>query len=98
MLAFLGTGLLGSGFVRAALKRGERVAVYNRTLEKAAALGKEGAQVFPLAADAVKNALAVHLVLSDDAAVEAVLKDILPALPKETPLFDHTTTSIEGAR
>lgn len=98
MLAFLGTGLLGSGFVRAALRRGERVAVYNRTLEKAAALGKEGAQVFPLAADAVKNAVAVHLVLSDDAAVEVVLKDILPALPKETPLFDHTTTSIEGAR
>jgi 3-hydroxyisobutyrate dehydrogenase len=98
MLAFLGTGLLGSGFVRAALRRGEQVAVYNRTLEKAAALGQEGAKVFPLAADAVKHAAAVHLVLSDDAAVEAVIKDILPALSKETPLFDHTTTSIEGAR
>lgn len=98
MLAFLGTGLLGSGFVRAVLRRGDQVVVYNRTLEKAAALGKEGAQVFPLAADAVKNAAAVHLVLSDDTAVEAVIKDILPALPKETPLFDHTTTSIEGAR
>ncbi|MFO1481533.1 MAG: NAD(P)-binding domain-containing protein [Turneriella sp.] len=97
MLAFLGTGLLGSGFVRAVLRRGDQVVVYNRTLEKAAALGKEGAQVFPLAADAVKNAAAVHLVLSDDTAVEAVIKDILPALPKETPLFDHTTTSIEGA-
>ncbi|GAB4432632.1 MAG: NAD(P)-dependent oxidoreductase [Turneriella sp.] len=98
MRTFIGTGLLGSGFVRAALRRGERVAVYNRTLEKAALLGKEGAQVFPLAADAVKNASSVHLVLSDDAAVEAVLKEILPALKKDTPLFDHTTTSIEGAR
>lgn len=98
MLVFLGTGLLGSEFVRAALRRGQKVAVYNRTLEKATALAREGAIVFPLAADAVKNADAVHLVLSDDAAVEAVLKEILPTLPKETPLFDHTTTSIDGAR
>lgn len=98
MLAVLGTGLLGSGFARAALKRGEHVAVYNRTLEKSAVLGREGAQVFLFAGDAVKNAAAVHLVLSDDAAVEAVIKDILPALPKETALFDHTTTSIEGTR
>jgi hypothetical protein len=44
MIAFLGTGLLGSSFVRASLKRGEKVNVWNRTIEKTAALSREGAQ------------------------------------------------------
>jgi len=98
MIAFVGTGLLGSGFVRAALKRGESVHVYNRTLDKAAPLAKDGAKVFPLLGDAVRAATHVHLVLADDASVEAVLKDLLPALEKNTILVDHTTTSIAGAK
>lgn len=98
MITFLGTGLLGSGFVRAALGRGEKVAVWNRTLEKAAALGPRGARVYPVAGNAVAAADRVHLVLSDDDAVESVLKEILPALQPGTPVFDHTTTSIDGAR
>lgn len=97
MIAFLGTGLLGSGFVRAALKRGEKINVWNRTLDKAASLGHEGASVFPLVTDAVKGADRVHLVLSDDDAVEAVIKDILPALAKDTVIIDHTSTSVKGA-
>jgi 3-hydroxyisobutyrate dehydrogenase len=98
MIAFLGTGLLGSGFVRAALKRGEVVHVWNRTLDKAAALGKDGAKVFPQVADAVKGAERVHLVLSDDEAVESVIKQILPDLGKETIIVDHTTTSVAGTQ
>lgn len=97
MIAFLGTGLLGSGFVRAALKRSEKVNVWNRTLDKAASLGREGASVFPLITDAVKGADRVHLVLSDDDAVEAVIKDILPSLAKDTIIIDHTSTSVKGA-
>lgn len=97
MIAFLGTGLLGSGFVRAALKRGETVNVWNRTIDKAAPLGREGAVVFPVIADAVKGAARVHLVLSDDAAVEAVVKEMLPALAKDAVIIDHTSTSVKGA-
>lgn len=97
MIAFLGAGLLGSAFVRAALGRGEKVHVWNRTLEKAAALGKDGAAVFPLVADAVRDAERVHLVLSDDAAVEAVLRQVLPVIGKHTVIVDHTTTSVKGA-
>lgn len=84
MVAFLGAGLLGSGFVRAALRRGEQVNVWNRTLDKAAALGKDGAKVLPAVADAVRGAGRVHLVLSDDDAVESVIKQILPELKKDT--------------
>ena len=37
MTSFLGTGLLGANFVRAMLKRGEEVHVWNRTATKATA-------------------------------------------------------------
>lgn len=98
MVIFIGTGLLGSGFARASLKKGHETGVWNRTLDKAAALGKEGAKVFPALADAVKGAAFVHLVLSDDDAVESVLKEILPVLPQGLPVIDHTTTSVAGAK
>jgi 3-hydroxyisobutyrate dehydrogenase-like beta-hydroxyacid dehydrogenase len=38
-LAFLGTGLLGSGMVESLLRRGNAVTVWNRTATKAHALG-----------------------------------------------------------
>jgi 3-hydroxyisobutyrate dehydrogenase len=98
MIAFLGMGLLGSSFVRACLKRGDSVNIWNRTLEKAANLASVGASVFPAAADAVKGADRVHLVLSDDAAVENVLKQILPSLKANAFIIDHTTTSVAGAK
>ncbi len=97
MVTILGTGLLGSAFARAMLARGEKVNVFNRTLDRAAPLGKEGAKVFIDAADAVRGASRIHLVLSDDAAVEAVIKNILPAIAKDSLLIDHTTTSVGGA-
>jgi 3-hydroxyisobutyrate dehydrogenase len=97
MISFLGTGLLGSGFVRAALKRGEKVNVWNRTIDRAAALGREGAAVFPVIADAVKGAARVHLVLSDDASVDSVIKQVLPALANDAVIVDHTSTSVKGA-
>lgn len=96
MIAFLGTGLLGSGFVRAACRRGETVRAWNRTPEKARMLADDGARVFDDPAAAIDGATRVHVVLSDDAAVDAVLD---AARPREgTRIFDHTTTSTAGAR
>jgi 3-hydroxyisobutyrate dehydrogenase len=96
MIAFLGTGLLGSGFVRAACRRGEVVRAWNRTPAKARPLQDDGAQVFDDPAVAIDGAARVHVVLSDDAAVDAVLD---AARPREgARIFDHTTTSTEGAR
>jgi 3-hydroxyisobutyrate dehydrogenase len=97
MIAFLGTGLLGSGFVRAALGRGEAVNVWNRTAEKAKALEAHGAKAFGDPAEAVRGAARVHLVLSDDAAVDEVLERVRPGLGKDAVLVDHTTTSPKGA-
>ena len=96
MVTILGTGLLGSGFVRALLRRGETVHVWNRTAEKAQALEPDGARAFADPAAAVKGAERVHLLLSDDAAVDDVLVRALPGLEKGVLIVDHTTTSASG--
>jgi 3-hydroxyisobutyrate dehydrogenase-like beta-hydroxyacid dehydrogenase len=95
-IAILGTGLLGSGFVQGACARGDEVRVWNRTIQKARALESVGAVVCERAADAVRGVSRVHLVVSDDAAVEAVLADVLPAIASDTVIVDHTTTSPQG--
>jgi 3-hydroxyisobutyrate dehydrogenase-like beta-hydroxyacid dehydrogenase len=91
-IAFLGTGLLGSAFVEAAAKRGERVTVWNRTVEKARALERFGVTVAETPAEAVRGAERVHMVLEDDAVVEEVLAALRPGLSPETIVVDHTTT------
>jgi 3-hydroxyisobutyrate dehydrogenase-like beta-hydroxyacid dehydrogenase len=91
-IAFLGTGLLGSAFVEAAARRGERVTVWNRTAAKARALEAFGATVADSPADAVRGAERVHLVLKDDAVVEEVVAALRPGLAPDAILVDHTTT------
>lgn len=97
MIAYLGTGLLGANFTRALLGRGESVQVWNRTADKATALEAYGARAFAAAADAVKGASRVHITVSDDAAVDSVLEQAAPGLEPGAYIFDHTTTSVEGA-
>lgn len=97
MVTLLGTGLLGSGFVRALRSRGEPVRVWNRTPAKAHALGALGAAVMADAAEAVRGADRIHVVLSDDAAVDAVLAAVAPGLAPGAIVIDHTTTSTTGA-
>ncbi len=92
MIAFLGTGLLGTGFVRALRRRGEAVQVWNRSPDKARALRDIGATPFDAAADAVRGASLVHIAVSDDAAVDAVLQQIAGALTPGTAIVDHSTT------
>ncbi len=91
-IAYLGTGLLGSGFVEAALGRGDTVTVWNRTPEKAAALVPIGARVAPTPREAVRDADRVHLVLKDDAAVEEVLAALREGLAPQAIIIDHSTT------
>ena len=93
MIAYFGTGLLGSGFVRKLLERGETVHVWNRTADKARALEADGAKAFANPADAVKGAQQLHLTLSDDAAVDAVLEPLANVLDTSTIVVDHTTTA-----
>ena len=97
MKAFLGMGLLGSNFVKAMLKRGEQVQIWNRTASKAKELETFGAKAFDHAADAVKGADRIHLTLKDDASVDEVLQAAASGLMPGAIIIDHTTTSKEGA-
>ena len=98
MIAFFGMGLLGSNFVRAYLRRGEEVHVWNRTVTKARALEADGAKVFADPAEAARGATRIHLTLSDDAAVDAVLELARPGFAPGVVIVDHTTTSPTGTR
>jgi 3-hydroxyisobutyrate dehydrogenase len=96
MIAFLGMGLLGSNFVRALRKRGESVRVWNRSPERAQALVSVGASAHATAAEAVQGATRVHIVVSDDSAVDAVLESARSGFAQDVVIVDHTTTSPSG--
>jgi len=91
-IAFLGTGLLGGALAEAAAKRGDKVAAWNRTIDKARALEQFGVRVANTPADAVSGAARVHLILKDDQVVEDVIAALRPGLDANAIIVDHTTT------
>ncbi|HEY4180236.1 MAG TPA: NAD(P)-binding domain-containing protein [Kofleriaceae bacterium] len=95
MITVLGTGLLGSGFVKALRTKGETVHVWNRTASRAQALAETGAVPFTDAHEAIAGASRIHIVVSDDAAVDSVLVAAKP--PAGALVIDHSTTSTAGA-
>lgn len=92
-VAFLGTGLMGTGFVKRMRSQGLSVKVWNRSAAKAQALAAVGAQPCATAADAARGADRVHLMLSDDDAVDGVIESMSSALGANTWVIDHTTTA-----
>lgn len=94
-VTFLGAGLIGSGLAEAAAKRGDEVVVYNRTIEKARALEAFGVRVAETVASAASGAERVHIALSDDVAVDAVLDAAIDALGSAA-VIDHSTASPRG--
>jgi 3-hydroxyisobutyrate dehydrogenase-like beta-hydroxyacid dehydrogenase len=89
--------MIAAGMIEAALARGEKVKVWNRTLDKARALRRLGAEVAETPAAAVAGASRVHVVLSDDSAVDAVLAQCGSALDGMV-VVDHTTASPSGTK
>lgn len=96
MIAFLGMGLLGSNFVKALLKKGEQVQVWNRTAARASALEAAGAKAFSNAADAVMGAGRIHLTLSEDVSVDETLEKAAPGFSPGVIIIDHTTIAASG--
>ncbi len=92
-IAWLGTGLLGSGFVRNLCKHGHDVRVWNRSPHKAKALEADGAHAFATPAEAIQGVDRIHVILSDDASIDAVLEPIAEQIPASTWIVDHTTTA-----
>lgn len=82
-VAFLGTGLLGSGMIERMLQQGQDVIVWNRSAHKTVALQELGAKVAATPEAAVGGASFVHMVLADDAVVDGVLEPCRPASRRE---------------
>lgn len=93
-IAFLGTGLMGSGFVRRLRSQGHEVNVWNRSAAKAQALEASGARACAQAAQAVAGVDRVHLSLADDVSVDGVLEPLAAAIGTEAWIVDHTTTAV----
>lgn len=93
-IAFFGTGLMGSGFVRRLRAKGQDVNVWNRSPAKARALVGDGIRAFDDPAAALAGAERIHLSLSDDASVDAVLEPLAAMIPAGTWIVDHTTTAV----
>jgi 3-hydroxyisobutyrate dehydrogenase len=72
-VAVLGIGIMGAPMARNLLKAGFQVRVWNRTPEKARVLAAEGADLAQTPAEAVRDAAFVITMLTDTAAVLAVM-------------------------
>ncbi len=84
-VGFIGLGTMGEPMARNLIRAGHRLTVYNRTRQRAEALGGEGARVADTPADAAADAEVLISMLSDDRAVRSVL---LGAGPDETTAID----------
>jgi 3-hydroxyisobutyrate dehydrogenase len=90
-VAFYGAGMLGSAMIRAMLRRGIEVRVWNRTFARAEELEESGAHAFADPAENARGADRIHCCLSDDNSVDAVLDAALPGIDVTRPIVDHTT-------
>ncbi|MCT8997610.1 NAD(P)-dependent oxidoreductase [Chelativorans intermedius] len=99
-IAFLGTGLMGAPMAANLLKAGFPVTVWNRTPQKAAALAPLGARIAASAPQAVGEAAFVITMLSDGAAVGAVLFEggVAEAMGRQATLIDMSSIRPAEAR
>jgi 3-hydroxyisobutyrate dehydrogenase len=73
-VAFLGTGIMGSGMAASALRAGLSVRAWNRTLDRAQPLVEEGAEAVSSAAEAARGADLIVTMLTDGDAVLEVME------------------------
>ena len=75
-IGFIGTGLMGFPMAKNLLKSGFKVKVFNRTVEKANPLKKFGAEISISIKQVVKDQDVIITMLTDDTAVNEVMKNI----------------------
>jgi len=95
-VGFIGLGIMGEPMALNLVKAGYKVAVYNRTPEKAEPLKKAGAKVAATPAEAARNADYVISIVSDSAASEQVFMGKDGALQTVKPgaiVIDSATIS-----
>jgi 3-hydroxyisobutyrate dehydrogenase len=93
-VAVLGTGIMGAGMTRSALRAGLPVRAWNRTRERAEPLSEDGAEVVDSVAQAVEGADLVVTMLSDGDAVLAVAEAALDAAGEDALWLQMSTIGI----
>lgn len=99
-IAVLGTGLMGFPMALNLLAAGHRVAVWNRSPDKAERLRPSGATVALSPAEAVTDAEVVISMVADGVAVAALLSDaaLLASLAPQAVWIDMSSAKPEEAR
>ena len=92
-MGLIGLGNMGTAIAERVLDAGYQLVVYNRTPEKADALGARGAVVAKTPADLVEQVDVVLTSLADDEALEAVAAKVVAAARPGTVLVDMSTVS-----
>jgi 3-hydroxyisobutyrate dehydrogenase-like beta-hydroxyacid dehydrogenase len=92
--------MIGGGMAQRWLSAEKSVRVWNRSPDKTEPYVALGATAFATPAAAVAGSARVHLALSDDDAVDAILDELCDqdALARDAIVIDHTTTSTLGTR
>ena len=96
-VAFLGLGIMGSGMAQRLLGAGTRLAVYNRSAERARSLAAHGATVANTPRDAVADADIVVSMVADDAASHAIWEGgegALAGVRPGTVLVESSTVTV----
>ena len=100
-LSFIGTGLMGLPMVKNLSKGNYKINVFNRTLSKMDDLKSISNIVICNSLDlAIKNSTVVITMLSDDDAVEKVIKEIVDKnlLEKKSIFIDMSSTKYDSAK
>jgi 3-hydroxyisobutyrate dehydrogenase len=98
---FVGLGLMGSAMAGRLLDKGFHLKVYNRTPEKARALGANGAKVADNPAEVARDAEIVCLMVQDGEAVLSLLDEpagLAEGLTPDQIVINFSTIGIRAAR
>ena len=97
-IGFAGLGSMGQGIVRRLLAAGHDVVGWNRTRARAEELAGDGLRVADTPADLARSADVVFSMLTNAAAVEAVVRDAVPGLGPGTTWLDLSTIAPDQSR
>ena len=99
-VGFIGLGNMGAAMTRNLIKAGHKVTAYNRSRDKAEALGKDGAIVADTPAEAARTGIALTMLANDDALCAVIdgPDGILAGLPAGGILVSMSTVSLAVTR
>ncbi len=95
-VGIVGTGVMGSGLAKRLVSKGYEVCAWNRTRERALALTKFGVKVVNSIAELVKRSETIHIFVSDDEAVRAVVYGkggIFESVEEGKLVINHSTVT-----